>query len=88
MVFFHRLHLVDSQSACRVIYRQNSISDATNEVFFDPNTLSEDGSTSLSQTSWSEDGKLMGYMLSAGGSDWRTVKVIHHITSKNIIKIE
>ena len=42
-----------------VIYRE----DSTNEIFFDPNKLSEDGTTALSQTSWSEDGKLMGYML-------------------------
>ncbi|XP_055334258.1 prolyl endopeptidase-like isoform X2 [Paramacrobiotus metropolitanus] len=67
-----------------VMYRQKSIDDDSSEVFFDPNTLSEDGTTSLSQTSWSEDGRLMAYMISAGGSDWRTIKVMDADTKTDL----
>ena len=38
-------------------------------VLLDPNTLSSDGTVSLSTTAWSEDGRLMTYGLSTGGSD-------------------
>ncbi|OQV21750.1 Prolyl endopeptidase [Hypsibius exemplaris] len=68
-----------------VIYRQKSIYDTANEVFFDPNTLSEDGTTSLSATSWSEDGKLMAYSISVGGSDWRIVKVRDAASKEDLV---
>lgn len=49
--------------------------DSTPEVFLDPNTLSEDGTTYLGVSSFSEDGKLFAYGLAKGGSDWVTVYV-------------
>jgi prolyl oligopeptidase len=39
-------------------------------MVLDPNTLSEDGTISLSAFYPSEDGKYIGYGLSQGGSDW------------------
>jgi prolyl oligopeptidase len=56
-----------------VIYIQESLSDA-GKVFLDPNVLSDDGTTSVRQQSWSEDGSLLAYGLSEKGSDWVTVK--------------
>ncbi|XP_065202516.1 prolyl endopeptidase-like [Planococcus citri] len=49
------------------------------KVFFDPNTLSQDGTIALeSQNSaFSEDGLIFAYMLSANGSDWKTVQFKH-----------
>jgi prolyl oligopeptidase len=44
-------------------------------VFFDPNTLSEDGTTFVRQKKFTKDGKLMAYGLSEKGSDWLTIKV-------------
>lgn len=44
-------------------------------MLIDPNTLSEDGTIALMGKSFSEDGELLAYSLSSGGSDWRTVKV-------------
>ncbi|WP_035845516.1 prolyl oligopeptidase family serine peptidase [Crocinitomix catalasitica] len=50
--------------------------DGKDEVFLDPNKFSEDGTVSLSQLSFSEDGKLAAYAISEGGSDWRKVIII------------
>lgn len=57
-----------------VVYRQKG--DEEPEVFLDPNTFSEDGTTSLATLSFSRDGSLAAYAISKGGSDWRTVYVI------------
>ena len=40
-------------------------------VFLDPNTFSEDGTTSLAGLSFTKDGSLAAYQISVGGSDWR-----------------
>jgi prolyl oligopeptidase len=45
------------------------------DLVIDPNAISEDGSVSLSQYMPSPDGRYMAYGLSAGGADWRTIKV-------------
>ncbi|MBT8302982.1 MAG: prolyl oligopeptidase family serine peptidase [Bacteroidia bacterium] len=57
-----------------VVYRQKGAEDA--EVFLDPNTFSEDGTTSMSGLSFSKNGKLAAYSISEGGSDWRKIIVI------------
>ena len=57
-----------------VLYREKDGMAA--EVFLDPNTFSEDGTTSLADVSFSKDGSLVAYQLSHGGSDWRTVTVL------------
>lgn len=46
------------------------------DVVLDPNTLSADGSTSVSVFSPSRDGKYIGYGISVGGSDWNTFYVL------------
>ncbi|MDI6402852.1 prolyl oligopeptidase family serine peptidase, partial [Balneolaceae bacterium ANBcel3] len=58
-----------------VIYRKRTL-DGDAEVFLDPNTFSEDGTTSLASTSFSVDGSLSAYAISEGGSDWRKIIVI------------
>lgn len=57
-----------------VVYRQKGDDDP--EVFLDPNTFSEDATTSLAGLSFSKNGKLAAYSISEGGSDWRKVIVI------------
>jgi len=49
---------------------------APGKRILDPNTFSEDGTTSLSETRVSPDGKHLAYSISEGGSDWRTYKVL------------
>ena len=56
------------------MYRKKD--DANEEVFLDPNTFSEDATTSLSGLTFSKDGKTAAYSISEGGSDWRKIIVI------------
>ncbi|TQV75178.1 S9 family peptidase [Aliikangiella marina] len=57
-----------------VIYRQ--LDGGEPEVFLDPNTFSEDGTTSLATLSFSKDGSKAAYAISEGGSDWRKIIII------------
>jgi len=56
-----------------VLYRTKDLEHGEEEVFLDPNTFSEDGTTSLAGLSFSEDASLAAYAISIGGSDWRNV---------------
>ena len=58
----------------RVLYRSSESSDL--EIFLDPNTFSNDGTTSLSGLSFSKDGTMLAYSISEGGSDWRKIITI------------
>ena len=44
-------------------------------VLLDPNELSEDGTVAVSGASVSDDGRLLAYSTSSGGSDWQTWRV-------------
>ncbi len=57
-----------------VVYRKKS--DGKEEVFLDPNTFSEDGTTSLMGLNFTKDGSKAAYLISEGGSDWRKGIVI------------
>lgn len=61
-----------------VVYRQKEGQEA--EVFLDPNKFSADGTISLGGMGFSRDGKLAGYAISEGGSDWRKIITIDAIT--------
>ncbi|MEO7965727.1 MAG: S9 family peptidase, partial [Gemmatimonadaceae bacterium] len=47
----------------------------TPKTIIDPNTLSPDGNTALSQFEPSPDGRHVAYALSPGGADWQDVRV-------------
>ena len=65
-----------------VLYRKDK--DGTEEVFLDPNTFSDDGTTSLADIAFSRDSKTIAYAISEGGSDWRKV-IIMDVESKSIL---
>ncbi|MDP4844274.1 MAG: prolyl oligopeptidase family serine peptidase [Salibacteraceae bacterium] len=66
-----------------VLYREKE--DGQSEVFLDPNAFSEDGTTSLAGLSFSEDGSLLAFAISEGGSDWRKV-ILMNASTKEIIE--
>jgi prolyl oligopeptidase len=65
-----------------VVYRKDSTDKE--EIFLNPNEFSADGTTSLGELSFSEDGTLAAYAISEGGSDWRKVIVIDAVTKEMI----
>ncbi len=67
-----------------VIYRQKEDDDEA-EVFLDPNSFSEDGTTSLATISFTKDGSLVAYAISEGGSDWRKI-IIMNAEDKTIME--
>lgn len=64
-----------------VLYRKKG-DDGAEELFLDPNTFSEDGTTSLGEVSFSKDGSIAAYSISEGGSDWRKIIIIDAETKK------
>ena len=77
--YFYRNDGLQNQS---VVYRQKG--DSEPEVFLDPNTFSEDGTTSLAGLSFSKNGQIAAYSISEGGSDWRKIIVIDANTKEQI----
>lgn len=57
--------------------------DGEGRVLLDPNTLSADGTVALADFTPSEDGKLLGYSISRGGSDWNEILVRDVATGKD-----
>jgi prolyl oligopeptidase len=49
--------------------------DSEASVFLDPNLLSVDGTTSLSSSAFSRDGKKFAYTVNRAGSDWQTAYI-------------
>lgn len=78
--YFYKNDGLQNQS---VLYRQKG-EEGTPEVFLDPNKFSEDGTTSLAGLSFTEDGSMVAYQISEGGSDWRKVIVLNAETKEQI----
>lgn len=77
--YFYKNNGLQNQS---VLYRQKNNEDAL--VFLDPNTFSKDGTSSLSDVSFTKDGSILAIQISEGGSDWRKVIVMNSETKENI----
>lgn len=71
-IYYYKNDGLQNQS---VLYRKKG-NDGQEELFLDPNTFAEDGTTSLGQVTFSEDGKIVAYSISEGGSDWRKIIII------------
>ena len=76
--YFYKNNGLQNQN---VVYRKKG--DSEPEIFLDPNTFSEEGTTSLGALSFSKDGKTVAYSISEGGSDWRKI-IIMDAASKTI----
>lgn len=72
--YFSKNDGLQDQSVLYRFPKGGTMEEAT--VFLDPNTFSEDGTTSLGGVSFTKDGALVAYQISEGGSDWRKVIVL------------
>jgi prolyl oligopeptidase len=77
--YFYKNNGLQNQS---ILYRQNNNEEA--KVFLDPNTFSKDGTSSLSDVSFTKDGSILAIQISEGGSDWRKVIVLNSATKQTI----
>jgi prolyl oligopeptidase len=77
--YYYKNNGLQNQS---VLYRKGQ--SGKEEVFLDPNTFSADGTTALSDVSFSKDGSLVAYSISEAGSDWRKVIFIEAKTKRSI----
>jgi prolyl oligopeptidase len=66
-----------------VYYIQKGL-DGKEEVFLDPNTLSKEGTVSISLAGYSKDHKYMAYILQRAGSDWEEIYVMDIATKKQL----
>ncbi|MGX1022864.1 prolyl oligopeptidase family serine peptidase [Psychroflexus sp. MBR-150] len=81
-VYFSKNDGLQNQS---VLYRYKiGKTEAEAEIFLNPNTFSDDGTTSLSSLSFSENGKISAHSISEGGSDWRKIIVMNTETKEVI----
>ena len=58
--------------------------DAEARLLLDPNEFSKDGTVSLSDYQPSEDGRMLAYAISSGGSDWLEIKVRDVTSAKDL----
>jgi prolyl oligopeptidase len=66
-----------------VIYVKKGI-DGKEEVFIDPNKLSENGTVAMTLTGFSKNRKYIGYVISASGSDWGEIHLKEVATGKDL----
>lgn len=66
-----------------VLYEQDTL-DSEPRVFFDPNSLSEDGTVALKTTAFSPDHRYFAYALSYSGSDWAEIFIRDLKTGKDL----
>jgi prolyl oligopeptidase len=78
--FFYRNSGLQTQSA---LYIRDTETSAA-RLFFDPNTLSKDGSIQMAGTSFTRDGTLMAYATQNGGADWQTWHVKQVSTGRDL----
>ncbi len=77
--YFYKNDGLQNQS---VLYRQKG--NGAPEIFLNPNTFSKDGTTSLTNLSFTKDGSIAAYGISEGGSDWNKIIVIDALSKKMI----
>ncbi|MCS6874399.1 MAG: prolyl oligopeptidase family serine peptidase [Pyrinomonadaceae bacterium] len=66
-----------------VLYVADSL-ESEGRVLLDPNKLSADGTVALSGFSVDEDGKLLAYGISSGGSDWQEWRIREVETGRDL----
>uniref|UniRef100_A0A0K0ENP8 Prolyl endopeptidase n=1 Tax=Strongyloides stercoralis TaxID=6248 RepID=A0A0K0ENP8_STRER len=70
--YYYYTYNSGTQNHSVIMRREKYYSDG--EVFFDVNKYDETGRTSLTDFTFTNNGKIMAYLLSVNGSDWGTIK--------------
>lgn len=68
-----------------VVYRRDS--QGKEELFLDPNSFSNDGSSSLDGLYFSKDGTYCAYLISIAGSDWGTIYVMNATAKETLVDV-
>lgn len=76
--YFYRNDGLQNQN---VLFMQETLTSEP-VVLMDPNTWSADGTTALSGTAFSDDGRYVTYGVQQAGSDWKTWKILNIETGK------
>ncbi len=80
--YFYKNDGLQNQS---VLYRYDKNEDpSTAVVFLDPNSFAADGTISLGGMSFTNDGSMLAYSISEGGSDWRKIIVLDAETQEQM----
>ncbi len=79
-LFYSRNDGLQNQSVLWVVDREGT----EPRVLLDPNGLSEDGTVALTGVGLSDDGRLLAYSISRGGSDWQEWRVRDVETGKDL----
>ena len=66
-----------------IYYYQKGLTGAE-QVFLDPNKLSQDGTAAVSLLGVSKDKKYLAYAINQSGSDWQTIHVIEIATAHQL----
>lgn len=80
-LFYSRLSGLQNQA---VHYWRDDVPGAEERLLLDPNTLSEDGTVSVSSFSVSPDGRYVAYGLAHSGSDWQEIRVLEVDSGKTL----
>lgn len=59
-----------------VLWRKRSLDSNEEEIFLDPNSLSNDGTVALHSGAFTKDGHYFAYSLASAGSDWVKIYVM------------
>ncbi|MET3574954.1 prolyl oligopeptidase family protein [Bhargavaea ullalensis] len=81
---YYYFHMNSGLQNQPVFCRVEQLDDSEPEIVIDPNDLNPDGTTAITATSFSHDGKLLAYALSENGSDWCTIKIRDLETGKDL----
>ncbi|MDX2128797.1 MAG: prolyl oligopeptidase family serine peptidase [Chloroherpetonaceae bacterium] len=77
--FFYKNNGLQNQS---ILYIQKE--GGSPEVLIDPNAISSEGTSRLTNVSVSKDAKYVAYSISAGGSDWQRIFIKEIDSKKNL----
>ena len=81
---FYTFNKNDGLQPQYVLYVTESLDAPNPRILIDPNALSADGTVALSGTDFTNDGSLLAYGVSAGGSDQKEIRVRDVATGKDL----